>query len=368
MSTTQVKFNMKDRPEFFKELHKRINIYFKDNNLSRFGNWNMRIKTVVMICLYFTPLILLLTGVVASWWGALLMWTIMGLGMAGIGLSVMHDAIHGSYSSNKKVNTVVGYIIHFIGGYHTNWRIQHNVLHHSYTNVDGMDEDLETGIMRFSPKQNHKWVHRFQIFYAPFLYGLLTMNWLVLKDPAQLVRYKRKDLLKGQGVNFGKAMIEVIFHKLWYFALMIVLPLLLIDLPWWQTVLGFLLMHFICGSILSYIFQLAHVIEETNFYKADPQGSVENNWAIHQMNTTANFANGSRWFTWLIGGLNFQIEHHLFPNICHVHYRRISKIVKETAKEFSVPYNEHKTFFGALKSHFKLLNGLGRNKLANAVA
>lgn len=368
MASTFVKFNTKDRPEFFKELRKRINAHFKENDISRYGNWNMKLKTVFMMFLYFTPMVILLTGVISSWWGALLMWTVMGLGMAGLGLSVMHDAIHGSYSRNQTVNKVVGYIIHFIGGYHANWRIQHNVLHHSFTNVDGMDEDLETGIMRFSPKQDHKPGHRFQAFYAPFLYGLMTIMWFSVKDPLQLIRYKKKDLLKGNGVHFGRAMAEVVFNKIWYIGLTLVLPIILVDLPWWQTVLGFTLMHFICGSILSYIFQLAHVIEETNFYKPCEEGSMENNWAIHQMSTTANFANGSRLFTWLIGGLNFQIEHHLFPNICHVHYRKISKIVRETAKEFKVPYYHHKTFFGALRSHFVLLNSLGTGKFDRAMA
>jgi linoleoyl-CoA desaturase len=138
-------------------------------------------------------------------------------------------------------------------------------------------------------------------------------------------------------------------------------------MAWWQILLGFLLMHFICGVILAFIFQPAHVIEETNFYKTTDEGSVENNWAIHQMHTTANFANNSKIFTWLIGGLNYQIEHHLFPNICHIHYGKISKIVKETAMEFNVPYHHHRTFFTALRSHFSLLHKLGTGSYDKAL-
>ena len=363
MGISVVRFNTKDRPEFIKELRKRINTYFKENNISRYGNWNMKVKTAFMLCLYFTPLVLMLTGVVSSVWMVMLMWVLMGLGMSGIGLSIMHDAIHGAYSKNKNVNLVLGYVIHFIGGYHANWRIQHNVLHHSFTNVDGLDEDIDTGVlMRFSPDQERKKGHKFQAFYAPFFYGIMTMYWSTTKDFGQLLRYKKKDLLVSQGVSFKKALAEVTFHKVWYFALTLALPIILVDLPWWQTVLGFLLMHFICGSIISYIFQLAHVIEETKFYKAEEDGSVENNWAVHQMKTTANFAQGARMFSWFIGGLNYQVEHHLFPNICHVHYRKIAHIVKATAEEFKVPYNEHKTFWGALKSHFSMLNNLGTGK------
>jgi linoleoyl-CoA desaturase len=141
--------------------------------------------------------------------------------------------------------------------------------------------------------------------------------------------------------------------------MLIVLPILLVNVPWWLSLLGFIIMHMICGLVLALIFQPAHVIEETDFFAADEEGSVENNWAIHQMKTTANFANGSIFFSWFIGGLNFQIEHHLFPNICHVHYKKISKIVRETAQEFSIPYHHHKTFAGAVISHFSLIHQLG---------
>lgn len=362
MKSTLAKFNVQDRPEFFKELRKRVNSYFKDNNISKYANLNMKVKTAFMVSLYFVPFILILTGVVSTVWPVLIMWMLMGFGMSGIGLSIMHDANHGSYSKNQNVNNALGFLIHFIGGYSYNWKIQHNVLHHSFTNVDGHDEDIDSGIIRLSPNQKRKGIHRFQVYYAPFFYGLMTIYWSMAKDFEQIVRYKRKDLLQTQGLTFKKAITQIIFSKIGYFALIFVLPMLLSGVLWWQTLIGYLLMHFICGLTLALIFQSAHVLEETEFFLPDENGSVENNWAIHQMKTTANFSNKSRWFSWLIGGLNFQIEHHLFPNICHVHYRKISKIVKETAEEFHVPYYQHKTFIGALKSHFTLVNKLGTGK------
>ncbi len=359
MNTKSIKFNLQDQPEFFKELRSRVNAYFKDNGISKYGNWNMKLKTVFMLSLYFVPLIMMLTGVVSSVWLSMIMWSLMGFGMAGIGLSVMHDAIHGSYSKNKTVNKWMGNCIQLIGGYRENWRIQHNVLHHSYTNVPGLDEDIELSVIRLSPEQDRWFIHKFQAFYAPLLYGLMTVYWSLGKDFDQIIRYKRKDLLKGNGLTFKSAMTEIIIHKIWYFALLLALPIWLSEITWWQVVLGYLLMHFICGLTLALIFQAAHVVEETEYMIPDENGSMENNWAIHQMKTTANFANGARLFSWFIGGLNYQIEHHLFPNICHVHYRNISKIVRETAREFNVPYNSHKTFARALKSHFTLLHELG---------
>jgi linoleoyl-CoA desaturase len=328
----------------------------------------MKIKTIFMICLYFTPFILMLTGVVTSLWAIMLMWAIMGLGMSGIGLSIMHDANHGSYSKNDKVNRRIGWIIHFIGGYRENWKIQHNVLHHSFTNIDHFDEDIDSGAFRLAPSQKRYWFHNLQLFYAPILYGFMTIYWSIGKDFEQIFRYNKKHLLEGQGLTLKKALAQVIFNKVWYFALFLVLPILILDLAWWQTLLGYLMMHFICGSLLAYVFQCAHVLKETEFYEAKSNDSMENNWAIHQMKTTANFANKSKWLTWLIGGLNYQVEHHLFPNICHVHYPHIAKIVKETAAEFKVPYYHHKTFFGALKSHFSVVYQLGTGKYDRKLA
>ena len=367
MNIPVVKFNKLDRPEFFKVLRQRVNQHFLDNRLSKHANFNMKFKTIFMLCLYTIPLGLMLTGVASSLWVVILMWAIMGFGMAGIGLSVMHDANHGSYSSNTNVNQALGFVLNFIGGYHTNWIIQHNVLHHSFTNVHGFDEDIDKGVMRFSPDQEHKSFFRFQIFYAPFLYGLMTIYWLLIKDFQLLFRYDKKNLLEGQGLTFKSALFQIIFHKAWYVVLTLVLPMLLIDLPWWQVLLGFLLMQFICGLILAFVFQPAHVLEEVNFYKADDNGSVKNNWAIHQLETTSNFAS-NRYFSWFIGGLNYQIEHHLFPNICHVHYAWISKIVKTTAAEFNIPYNQQKSFYSALKSHFVLLHKLGTGQYERDLA
>jgi linoleoyl-CoA desaturase len=368
MKIAVVKFNNKDQKEFFKEVRRNVNKYFKDNNISRYANGAMVFKTVFMITLYFAPLVLMLTGVVSSLWPVMGMWALMGLGMAGVGFSVMHDANHGSYSKNPKVNNTLGYLINFIGGYRENWKIQHNILHHSFTNVEGFDEDIKNPTLRLSPKQEIKWFHKYQAFYAPFLYGVMTIYWYTAKDYQGLVRYKKRNLLAGQKMSFKKSIAELTFNKIWYALLMIVLPLVLIDLPWWQILLGMFLMHFICGLALGLVFQPAHVIEETSYYIPDENGNVDNNWAIHQMKTTSNFAHGNRLLSWFVGGLNYQVEHHLFPNICHIHYRKISVIVKETAAKYNVPYLQHKTFSGAIKSHFKTLYQLGSGKYDAALA
>lgn len=362
MKMQSVRFNTKESPEFFRELRIRVNNYFTENKVSPKGNGTMVFKSIFMICLYFVPLGFLLSGLITSTWAMFGIWTLMGLGMAGIGLSIMHDANHGSYSEKRTINYLMGYLVNFLGAFHVNWILQHNVQHHSFTNIDGHDGDIENAFFRFAPQQPRKKLFRYQIYYAPFLYGLMTFFWYTSKDFIDLFKYNKLGLLKKRGYKFKNQLTHLIINKVWYTILTLVLPLIILDLPWWQVILGFLLMHYISGLILALIFQPAHVLEETSFYVTDDNGSVENNWAIHQMKTTANFANRSRWFSWLIGGLNFQIEHHLFPNICHVHYNKISKIVRETAAEFNVPYYHHKTFGKALSSHFKLLNALGTGK------
>ena len=360
MNVTAVKFNKQDQPEFYKVLQKRINLHFKENNLSKTANLNMKFKTAFMFGLYFLPFILMLSGYIASFYPSLLAWATMGLGMTGIGLAIMHDANHGSYSKHKIVNEALGFSMNFIGGYHITWKIQHNVLHHSFTNIHEFDEDLDQKMFCMSPCQDRKIFHRFQAFYATFLYSLLTIFRYLVKDFQQVHRYHKMDLLKGQGLTFPMAIGQVVLYKATYLIVMLGLPLLLIDLPVYQILLGFGLMHIICSLISAFVFQLAHVLEETHFFKTDQTGSVENHWAIHQLKTTANFSKNSSLFSWFIGGLNFQVEHHLFPNICHVHYRQLSPIVKTTATEFGLPYYQHDTFWGAMKSHFNLLHLLGQ--------
>jgi len=360
MRVQSVKFNIHSKPEFFREVVKRVNLHFKQTNQSKHANGRMVFKTIFMCSLYFIPYFLIVGGVLTSVVGNILMWTLMGFGMAGIGLSVMHDANHGSYSRNKRINYFIGLIINFVGGYHINWKIQHNVLHHTFTNIHGLDDDIsKENALRLSPHQKKKAKYKYQAFYAPFLYSVLSLYWYLGKDIEQSVKYSKENLVQDQGISIQRAAIEMAVAKIGYLILFIIIPFAFASVAWWQTLLGFLLMHAICGQILALVFQCAHVLEETDFFLPNESGSMENNWAIHQMRTTSNFANGSKLFSWFVGGLNYQIEHHLFPNICHVHYRDISNIVKTTALEFDVPYNQHVTFLGALKSHFKTLHHLG---------
>lgn len=360
MSFSSIQFSKEHNQEFYKTLRKRVNSYFKENNKSRFANTNMVFKTIFMIALYLTPFILILT-VFNNWFLIALMWAIMGFGMAGIGLSIMHDANHGAYSKNIKINKILGFCLNAVGGSDVNWRIQHNVLHHTYTNVTGMDEDINPGgVMRFSPHDKRKKLHRLQAYYAWFFYGLMTLVWLTSKDYKQVFRYKKMDLLVTQGQSFAQVMTNIVISKIAYLAITLVLPLIFSPAAWWFTIICFVMMHFIAGLMLAMIFQPAHVVPTSAYPMPDDSGNIEADWAVSQLYNTANFAPKARLFSWYVGGLNYQIEHHLFPSICHVHYRNISKIVRETAQEFHLPYYSNKTFLKAIVEHTRMLNRLGK--------
>lgn len=358
--TSSLKF-ARTRREFSATLQKRVGEYFKSNNLNRHGNSEMVLKSIFMFSLYLVPYTLILTGVIANTWLLLLLVVVMALGLAGIGLSIMHDANHGAYSDKPWVNNVMGYSLNFVGANAFNWKIQHNVLHHTYTNVHDHDEDISPrGVLRLTPHTAWKRVHKFQFIYAWVLYGLMTIAWLGFKDFVRIIRYHRDGLVKRQKANISREWLILLLSKAAYIAYIFVIPLLFTPLVWWQILIGVFAMHYIAGFILAIIFQPAHVIDGTEFPVPDENNTLENNWAIHQLNTTTNFGNESKWFSWYVGGLNFQIEHHLFPNICHVHYRKIAGIVRDTAKEFGLPYKSSRTFMGALAGHARLLKSLGR--------
>lgn len=358
-----LRYNPGSNKDFSKTLTQRINSYFKDNNISKYANNKMLFKTIFMLSLYFMPFILILTNVIESKLIFLGLEVLIGFGMAGVGLSIMHDANHGAYSKNKHVNRWLGYTLNLVGGSAINWKIQHNVLHHTYTNVEGYDEDIKPpSFLRFSPQTAHKPIHRLQIFFAWFAYGLMTVMWSTSKDIRQLIRYHKMGLLKTQKTTLRKEVWSLIGSKIGYFALFIGLPLILTSYPLWLILLGWFVMHFVCGLFLALVFQPAHVQEVSHFYNPEDGPSIDHSLMEHQLLTTTNFAHKNRLLSWFIGGLNFQIEHHLFPNICHIHYRALSKIVRETAQEFSLPYYEIKTFRGAILAHFKMLHTLGTVK------
>lgn len=359
MKTTEkqatIRFNRRSSREFTKELNARVRQYFSQNNIKRTGDWRLYIKTVVWLTLLVVVYITLIAQIVTGWW-AIVAVVILGIVIAGIGMNIMHDANHGSFSSKKSINEFFGGVIYILGVNKNNWKVQHNILHHSYTNIHDHDEDIAIqGILRFTRFAPWFPWHRIQRIYAWFLYGLLTFKWVVHSDFSQLKRYLR------EGYNNGKPQQEwtnLIVAKVIYASVFITIPLL-VGYPWWQVLIGFVLMHYVTGFILAVVFQLAHINPDTDVIEVDEQKFVPRSREEHQLATTANFATKNRLLTWLLGGLNYQVEHHLWPTTSHVHYPALADIVQEVCEKYQKPYHIYDRMKDALKAHHQHLKTLG---------
>ena len=359
MKKVTLKFSRKDPANFFRTLNSRVNKYFRENNIKRTGNWKVWLKTLIMFSLFLVPYALILTLNMSPWLQVILVF-VMGIGMAGVGMNVMHDGNHGSFSNKDWINKLMGSSIYILAGNVYNWKVQHNVLHHTYTNVHGHDEDLDAGrILRFTKHAQWKWYHRFQHYYSILLYGLLTINWAITTDFVQMKRYMKRKLSYGEFPNPFVNWSTLVVSKVIYLGIWILLPILILKLSWWKILIGFFLMHYTAGLILSVIFQLAHIMDEAEMPMPENDGSLKNTWAIHQLKTTVNFSPKNKFINWFTGGLNHQVEHHIFPNISHIHYGKIAEIVKKTANEFNLPYNEFKTTRKAIIAHFNYLKLMG---------
>ncbi len=347
--------------DFFPTLRTRVQRYFKENSISKNGDWRLWSKTIALFLLYFGSFGLILSQVFGPV-GQLLLCVTMGLGACGLGTSVMHDSLHGSYSPKKWVNSALGWTMELLGASSFCWKIQHNVLHHTFTNVYGHDEDIhDKPGLRLSPDGKKMWIHRFQHFYAIGLYGLSTLSWVVRKDFKSFFEYVRSGEVKKLGADPKKEFAKLVLSKIVYLAVFLGLPALVLPYSFGWILAGFVLMHFVTGLLLTLIFLTAHAVEGPEHPHPDPAtGCLENNWAIHQVLTTANFRARTWALRWFVGGLDHQIEHHLFPQVSHVHYPEIAPIVRATALEFGLPYHEAPSFLSAVAEHFRYLKRLGQ--------
>lgn len=359
MDRSDYKFSIKNK-EFIVELREKVKQYFEVNAISQQGNSQIIWQSVFMLLLYFVPYGFLLSGLIHTPLLMFAAWFAMGLGMAGTGMVLMHDANHGSISKNKRVNTLMGASLYLLGGFPKNWKFQHNTLHHGFTNIDGQDGDISpVSTLRFSPHKPLRKIHRYQHWYAWFFYSLMTVSWVTAKDFMRLAAYTKMDAPTFKSKK-NLLFMELIASKVIYYSIFLLLPMLLIPMAWYTILLGFVLMHLVSGFVLTIIFQTAHVMPGSLYPLPDEMGNMEYNWAVHQLHTTSDYSPKSRIFSWMIGGLNYQIEHHLFPNVSHVHYKKLSVIVRETAQKYGLPYSVQPNFIMALRSHTRMLKQLGR--------
>ncbi len=355
----QRKFAKQDNNEFVKTLQSRVSAYFKDHDLNRKANIRMVFKTILFFGLYVSLYLFIIYGGISNLIILFVLWALLGLNHAIVGMTVMHDTVHRSYSQSKLINLLLEIPIMAIGVESNIWKIEHNRMHHNFTNIEGLDQDISPRyLFRFTEHQPRRWFHRFQHIYAPFFYGFLVPEWLTIKDFLKVGKYYKMGFL-GSLSNVIFLALSILLKKSIFYLIFLVFPLLYLDLHPLAIVLMFLLMLVVSGITMTIIFQTAHVIPNVTVVPEE-QVTIEENWLVHQMITTSNFANDNRFVTYILGGLNFQIEHHLFPDVCHVHYPKIAHIIKATALEYKIPYHYQTTAWDAISSHFKLLRDLGR--------
>ena len=343
--------------EFGREVKSQVAEYFARTGKSPHANAAMIGKSAVIARAYFGSYALLLSGRL-DWPAAWLLCVVMGVGLAGLGFVVAHDALHGAYSANPRINGVLGLAFETLGGNGYAWSLSHNGAHHTFPNVSGYDEDVDVSpLLRLSPYSPHRPVHRFQHLFAFGLYGFATLNWALFKDYAFFLR--RGHGPRGGRAPGGRAWARLLVGKLLFYGAMMV-PFLIIPEPPWRIALGMLTVHLTAGLIMGTVFQLAHAVEGVEHRPPSDATGAKDSWAAHQLRATSDFARGNRWLAWYLGGLNFQVEHHLFPRVCHVHYAAISQIVQAAADRHGLPYNDIPTLRLARGSPYRTLRSLGR--------
>jgi len=352
----KVTFNNK-KGNFHLSLKNAVEQYFTEKKISKTGDWRLYSKTMILIGAAIGLYLSLILVAMPAWAGILLS-SILGFVSAAIGFNVMHDANHGSYSKNKNINELLGLTLNALGGNAFLWKTKHNIIHHTYTNIDGLDDDIaKSPLMRMAPTQVWVPAHRFQHIYVFLLYAISSFAWVFIMDLNKYFKQKvyttplPKMSFKEHFIFWMSKVLYVIFY--------VAIPVHFVGWAAWGV--GFAAMHVIMGLTLSVVFQLAHVVEHTEFEAAvDEDKLVDSEWAIHQIVTTANFAPGNKVVSWFAGGLNYQIEHHLFPRVSHVHYPAISRIVKELCEEYDVRYQEAPTMWSAIASHVKVMKDFGK--------
>jgi linoleoyl-CoA desaturase len=346
-----------DEPAALLEMKRRVREFFDARGRSDKANASMILRTCVMLGVPAAAYALILTNSVPPL-GMLALAILMGVGMAGIGFGVGHDALHESYSHRGSVNRVLGLAMDMVGGSSYMWRLGHNIVHHTYTNIAGVDGDVAgSGPFRHAPTAEWRPHHRYQHLFCIPLYAFATLNWVFIKD--------YKDIFKSRWgalpprTHRRRDIAAMLALKCVHYTWSIVVPLLVLEVSGWQFLIGYLAMHFTAGMILGLVFQLAHIVEGSAFPEPGKDGAMSASWLAHQLDTTANFANGNRLLTWYVGGLNHQIEHHLFPRVCSTHYPAICKIVQDVAREHGLRYHHYPTFLAALRAHLRWLKTLG---------
>jgi linoleoyl-CoA desaturase len=346
--------------DFSKVLAQRIDDYFLNRRISRRANLEMVSKTLLGFVSWIATYLWLLTGKLSSL-GVIGVYVLHGFAQLHMGLNIAHDANHGAYAKGRWTNRALGYVFDLVGLSSYMWRLMHNDSHHFFVNVRGADTALGTGgILRFTPHDERKPFHRYQHLYAPFLYCLATLDWVLVKDYLWLFspRFGNRRISRHP----RHELVLLFAGKAFYYTYTLVLPLCLLSVPWYTVVLGFVVMHFFLGFTLALTFQPNHFTAGSSFPEPDESGHLSNDYIRHIFDTTVDYARGNPFAGWVLGGLNLHVVHHMFPGVCHVHYPALTRIIKSTAEEHGLLYRENRTLAGAFLAHLRWMKALGNGE------
>ena len=357
MLSVPIRFGV--RSDFRKTLNARVHGYLDQCGTRIRAPFAMYRKSFVIIA-WFAVSYVTLVFFAQTWWEGLICMVSVAMAGAGMAFNIPHDASHGSYSGSSVLNRMMALAFDVMGASSYVWNWKHNVLHHGFTNIPGVDDDINLeGIGRLAPTQKHLPFHRFQHYYLWVLYGLITIKWQWKDDFENVIRGKigSAEIPRPKGWE----LFWFVAGKAAWLSLFLIIPLTQHSV--WLVLLGYLGVNLILGVIVSVVFQMAHTVQEADFVPPPPgapEERIQNEWAAHQVETTVNFAPRNAFWTWYLGGLNYQIEHHLFPSVSHIHYPALAPIVEQTCKEHGVSYYTHPSFSAAIRSHFRWLREMSR--------
>jgi linoleoyl-CoA desaturase len=347
--------------EFQVNLRRRVDEFFARTGRRPRDCPSMYAKTAILLVAFATLYVFLVFGA-RAWWQAVPLSVLLGLAAAAIGLNVQHDGVHQSYSRRAWVNRLMASSLDVLGGSSYIWGRRHSVYHHTYVNIAGHDTDIDLGSLgRLAPQQRRRWFHRWQHVYMWLLYGFMTMHWQLYDDFESVAKGRVRAHRLARPVRAH--LVQFIAGKSVFLALAFGVPLLMHSVG---AVLAFYaLTAMVIGFTLSVTFQLAHCVEEAGFAAPAPlTGRIDNAWAVHQVESTVDFARRNRALAWFLGGLNFQIEHHLFPRVCHVHYPALAPLVEQTCREYGLRYSENPSVWAGVASHYRWLRRMGTAEAA----
>jgi linoleoyl-CoA desaturase len=351
----QNKIRFESEPEngFYVTLRKRVSSHFKENNISQHANREAKLKALLFVSFFVTTYCAIVFYPTAYWF-SLILWFLMGVSLMLSAMCIVHDAAHGTFSRKSWVNRLLLLFANLAGGDGYMYKYKHVVSHHPYTNIYGLDIDLEqSALVRVTPFSKNR-NHRYQEIYMKFLYPFYILFWVLVRD-FKYYSLKKIGLREARHPSFR--WVILIASKIFYLFYMVVVPYWLLPFAFWQIVAGFISMHMGSGLVAMAALLSNHVVEDSHFVKPEGDGLIRCTWAEHQLRTTDDYSPDSRLITFLFSGLNHHVAHHLFPNFNHVHYPVITRIVRTTAHEFGLRYRFN-SIWGGLKSHFRLLRTL----------